>query len=216
MEEQVRRTGTIIYAVLADDRHLGIFANRRLKKLSLKRRASLETALRERKALVAYDGKSALIGAFPDVADALPCAADFQRRMAAENQGGMQNSQVWFRIGMAMGEILVAKADITGEAVDDARLIAQASAAGDLCVSTEVRAANPDAGRYPIANEPNEAGSSNEGFAPSFRFMMEAPSAATFDNYDAPVPPKWGWQVAAPMLFMAVLIGLFTTYLLDR
>ncbi len=216
MEDQVRRTGTVVYAVMAENRNFGLLANRRLRKLGRKRLAILDIALRERKAVIARDQKGGVIAAFPNIAEALPCAADFQRRMLAENKVGAEQGHIWFHVGIAMGEILIGKSDINGGAVEDARNIASSSAAGELRVSAEVREANPDTGRYPFEESPTKAAASDGGFPPSYRFMMEAPSAATFDNYDAPVPPKWGWEVVVPMLFTAALIGLFTSYLLDR
>jgi len=76
---------------------------------------------------------------FSSVVDAVRCAVEMQRDMAARNNGVAASRRLDFRIGINLGDIVTEDHDIFGDGVNvAARLEALAEPAG-ICVSSSVR-----------------------------------------------------------------------------
>jgi len=75
---------------------------------------------------------------FASAVNAVACAVELQRRMAAANEGLAENRQIALRIGINVGDVIVEGGDIYGEGVNvAARLQALAAPAG-ICISGAV------------------------------------------------------------------------------
>jgi adenylate cyclase len=83
-------------------------------------------------------GDGALVE-FASVVDAIQCAIEIQRGMIERNRDVPEDRQIWFRIGINLGDIIIEDDDIHGDGVNvAARLEALAEPSG-ICVSRTVR-----------------------------------------------------------------------------
>src|ERR1700733_5975570 len=95
--------------------------------------------IRERNGRIVKSTGDGFLVAFTIVVDAVRCAVEMQREMAARNSGLPAEGRLEFRIGINVGDIVVEDHDIFGDGVNfAARLEALADPAG-ICISRVVR-----------------------------------------------------------------------------
>src|SRR5215469_3606514 len=95
--------------------------------------------IRERGGRVIKSTGDGFLVEFASVVDAVRCAVEMQRDMAARNSGAPPERRLEFRIGVHSGDIVAEDHDIFGDGVNvAARLEALAEPAG-LCISQVVR-----------------------------------------------------------------------------
>src|SRR5215471_19100705 len=75
---------------------------------------------------------------FFSVVDAVRCAVDVQRGMAARNSGVSSEQRIDFRFGINVGEIIIDSDDIFGDGVNVAARIQELAEPGGICVSRRV------------------------------------------------------------------------------
>jgi adenylate cyclase len=76
---------------------------------------------------------------FPSVADAVACAAEIQRRMAARNNDVAAEREIRFRIGINLGDVISEDDDIFGDGVNVAARLQELAEPGGICVSGAIR-----------------------------------------------------------------------------
>jgi len=74
---------------------------------------------------------------FGSVVEAVGCAAQIQRGMAARNRGVAENLQMVFRIGVHLGDVIIDKDEIYGDDVNIAARLEGVAEAGGICVSRQ-------------------------------------------------------------------------------
>ncbi len=79
-----------------------------------------------------------LLAEFASVVDAVECAVDIQRGMAARNAGLPEDQRIDVRIGVNLGEVIVEGTDRHGEGVNIASRLEQLADPGGICVSGKV------------------------------------------------------------------------------
>jgi len=72
---------------------------------------------------------------FASVVDAVECAADIQRGMAARNLDVAEDTRIVFRIGVHLGDVIVEDDDIYGEGVNIAARLEGLAEPGGICIS---------------------------------------------------------------------------------
>jgi adenylate cyclase len=80
-----------------------------------------------------------VLAAFPSTLDALNCAIEFQRSMAARNAGAPSERRLLFRIGVNAGDAVLEGGDVFGDVVTLAARLEAAAKPGGVCVSSRVR-----------------------------------------------------------------------------
>ena len=76
---------------------------------------------------------------FPSVVSAVECAVDVQREMRGRNVGVPEERKIEFRIGINLGDVIVADDDIFGDGVNVASRIEGIAKPGGVSVSSSVR-----------------------------------------------------------------------------
>jgi TolB-like protein len=76
---------------------------------------------------------------FPSVVEAVQCAVDIQRGMAARNAEVPEARRIEFRIGINLGDVIVEGDDIYGDGVNVAARLEGLADPGGICVSRTVR-----------------------------------------------------------------------------
>jgi adenylate cyclase len=80
-----------------------------------------------------------VLAEFASVVDAVRCAIEVQRAMAARNDGVPPDRRIEFRFGIHQGDIIVDEGDIFGDGVNLAARLEGLAAPGSICVSRTVR-----------------------------------------------------------------------------
>jgi adenylate cyclase len=84
--------------------------------------------------IVKLMGDGALVE-FPSVVNAVECAVEIQRALAARNAGLADNRRIEFRIGINAGDVIAEGHDIYGDAVNIAARMEGLAEPGGICIS---------------------------------------------------------------------------------
>ena len=79
-----------------------------------------------------------LLAEFPSVVEAVQCAVESQRELAARNQPLPAGQRMDFRLGINLGDVMVEGDDIFGEGVNIAARLQELAPAGGICISRTV------------------------------------------------------------------------------
>jgi adenylate cyclase len=91
-----------------------------------------------------HDGRTintwgdAIIAEFASVVEAVQCAIEIQRELAAHNRGLPESEQMWFRIGINLGDVMVEDGDLYGEGVNIAARLQELAEPGGILISGTV------------------------------------------------------------------------------
>ena len=80
----------------------------------------------------------AVIAEFPSVVEAVRCAVEIQDAIGAENRDLPQTKQMWFRIGINLGDVMEDGSDLYGDGVNVAARLESIADPGGIMVSETV------------------------------------------------------------------------------
>ena len=101
------------------------------------RREVIAPKVREHRGrIVKHTGDGVLVE-FASIVDAVRCALDLQRIIFARNTGLPQDRRIEFRIGVNLGDVIVAPDDIYGHGVNVAARLESLAPPGGVCISAE-------------------------------------------------------------------------------
>jgi adenylate cyclase len=86
--------------------------------------------------IVKHTGDGALVE-FGSVVDAVRCALEVQRSIGARNAGVPKEQRIEFRIGVNLGDVIVAPDDIYGHGVNVAARLESLAPPGGICISAD-------------------------------------------------------------------------------
>src|SRR6266498_3094427 len=78
-----------------------------------------------------------ILAEFGSVVDAVECAAEIQREMAARNAEVGDDRRMGFRIGVHLGDVIVEGEDIYGDGVNIAARLESLAETGGICISRQ-------------------------------------------------------------------------------
>ncbi len=79
-----------------------------------------------------------VLAEFASVVEAVRCAAEIQREIAARNDGVPDDRKMAFRIGVNLGDVMVKDDDIFGDGVNVAARLESLAESGGICISGAV------------------------------------------------------------------------------
>lgn len=79
-----------------------------------------------------------VIAEFPSVVESVRCAVEIQDAITAENQDLPEDRQMWFRIGINLGDVMEDNGDIYGDGVNVASRLESLAERGGIMVSESV------------------------------------------------------------------------------
>jgi adenylate cyclase len=140
-EERVERRLTAILAadVVGYSRLMGADEEGTLAALKLLRREVADPKIGEHRGRIVNTTGDGLLSEFASVVDAVRCAVEVQREMAARNAGVPAKRRIDFRIGVNLGDIIIDENDIFGDGVNVAARLEALAEPGGICVSRVVR-----------------------------------------------------------------------------
>jgi adenylate cyclase len=140
-EERVERRLTAILAadVAGYSRLMGADEEGTLAALKTLRREVADPKIKDHRGRIVNTTGDGLLGEFASVVDAVRCAVEVQREMAARNTGVQPERRIDFRIGINLGDIIIDENDIFGDSVNIAARLEALAEPGGICVSRVVR-----------------------------------------------------------------------------
>jgi len=174
----------------------------------------------------------AVIAEFASVVEAVRCAVEIQDSLGAENRVLPQSQQMWFRIGINLGDVMIDGNDLYGDGVNVAQRLESLAEPGGILVSGTVHslAHKQLSLAFDFAGEQEIKNSSDR--VPSYRVRMAgrnlpdaANAAGGAGGAEPPGAPSrfakavfrldqfWGWLVHQPWS-MRFSIGMIIFFFL--
>jgi TolB-like protein len=138
-ERVERRLSAILAADVAGySRLMGLDEEATLAQLKAHRQALIDPKIAEHRGRIVKTTGDGMLLEFASVVDAVRCALDIQRGMMERNGEVPQETQIQFRIGINVGDIIIEDQDIFGDGVNVAARLEGISEPGGICVSARV------------------------------------------------------------------------------
>jgi adenylate cyclase len=132
----VRRLCAILAADVAGySRLMGSDEDGTLTALTAHRCELIDPAIAEHAGRIVKTTGDGLLVEFASVVDAVRCAVDVQRGMAARNHDVPQGQRLAFRIGLNLGDVIVQDGDLYGDGVNVAAHLEALAEPGGICLS---------------------------------------------------------------------------------
>jgi adenylate cyclase len=140
-EERVERrlTAILVADVAGYSRLMAADEEGTLGTLKTLRREAIDPKIKEHRGRIVNTTGDGLLSEFASVVDAVRCAVEVQREMAARNAGVQAKRRIDFRIGINLGDIMIDENDIFGDGVNVAARLEALAEPGGICVSRVVR-----------------------------------------------------------------------------
>jgi len=110
-----------------------------LAALKMLRACLPDPKIKEHRGRIVHTTGDGLLSEFASVVDAVRCAVEVQREMAARNAAVPAERRIDFRIGVNLGDIIIDESDIFGDGVNVAARLEALAEPGGICVSRVVR-----------------------------------------------------------------------------
>ncbi len=137
---QTRRLAAILAADVAGySRLMGADEEGTLERLKALRHELVDPQIAEHHGRIVKTTGDGLLVEFGSVVDALRCAVEAQREMAARNSDMPADERIEFRIGINVGDVVVEDGDIFGDGVNVAARLEGLAEPGGICVSARVQ-----------------------------------------------------------------------------
>ena len=101
------------------------------------RREIIEPKIREHRGRIVKNTGDGVLAEFGSVVDAVRCALGIQHVMGVRNASVSQNRRIELRIGVNLGDVIVAADDVYGHAVNLAARLERLAVPGGICVSQD-------------------------------------------------------------------------------
>jgi TolB-like protein/class 3 adenylate cyclase len=140
-ERVERRLAAILAADVAGySRLMGQDEAGTLARLRAHRRELIDPKIAEHKGRIVKTTGDGMLIEFPSVVEAVACAVAVQRRMAERNADVSVDQRIVFRVGVNLGDIIIAEDDdIHGDGVNVAARLEALAEPGGICISGTVR-----------------------------------------------------------------------------
>ena len=130
-------------AILAADitgysRLMGADEEGTLAQMKAHRRELVDPKIEEHRGRIVKTTGDGMLVEFPSVVDAVRCAVEVQRGMAARNAEFAGDKRIEFRVGINVGDIIIDGGDIFGDGVNVAARLENMAKPGGICVSGRV------------------------------------------------------------------------------
>ena len=139
--ERVERRLTAILAadIAGYSRLMGADEEGTLSAMKAIRRGLIEPKIEEHRGRIVKTTGDGLLAEFASVVDAMRCAIELQRGMAAQNAGAAPERRIEFRMGVNVGDIIIDGGDIFGDGVNVAARLQALAEPGGIRISARVQ-----------------------------------------------------------------------------
>ncbi len=133
-----RLTAILAADVVGYSRLMGEDEEGTLQRLKSLRKELVQPNIAERSGRIVKLMGDGLLAEFPSVVEAVKCAVDLQKGMAARETDLSDDRRIRLRIGVNLGDIIVEGSDIYGDGVNVAARLEGLAQPGGICVSGTV------------------------------------------------------------------------------
>ncbi len=137
-ERLQRKLAAILYADVAGYSRLSGQDEDRTHRTLRSYLDAFTTVIQAHQGNVVHFAGDAVLADFGTATEALECAAQFQRELAARNADLPPQQRVEFRIGINLGEVIIDRNDIYGDGVNVAARLEALADTGGICISEAV------------------------------------------------------------------------------
>ena len=131
-----RRLAAILAADVAGySRLMGAGEEATLTALKACRRELIDPKIAEYRGRIVKTTGDGVLVEFPSAVDAVRCAIEIQRAMAARNATIPEDRRIEFRIGINVGDIIIDEGDIYGDGVNIAARVESLASPGEICLA---------------------------------------------------------------------------------
>ena len=179
-----------------------------------------------------HDGRTintwgdAVIAEFSSVVEAVQCAIEVQRELGIRNRDLPEAEQMWFRIGINLGDVMVENDDLYGEGVNIAARLQELAEPGGILISgpvydmvrNKLSVGFEHLGQQPVKNVTEPVVSYRillDGAARSAPAANVQPAAALHAPSRGLTARLWARFCALPRLVRATLILILFLFFLD-
>lgn len=154
----------------------------------------------------------AVLAEFGSAVEAVRCAVSIQEDLRVRNSELPEKSQMWFRIGINVGDVMIQEDDLFGDGVNVAARLEGLAEKGGICISgstfdqvkNKLSIAFKDIGAQTVKNIPYPV--------PAYRLVpgqiaVERPNSPAAIRWAALATAKRGWLAILGASVLAVLIG---------
>src|ERR1700758_1855387 len=113
-------------------------------------RELIQPKVAQRRGRIVKNTGDGFLAEFASVVDAVRCAVEIQRGMAARNTETPPERRITFRVGINLGDVIVEEHDIFGDGVNVAARLEALADPGGICISRTVRDHIRDKLPYPF------------------------------------------------------------------
>jgi adenylate cyclase len=132
----VRRLTAILAADVAGySRLMGADEEGTHERLKAHLRELIEPKIAEHRGRIVKNTGDGFLAEFSSVVDAVRCAVEVQRRMAAANAATPLENRIEFRVGINLGDVIAEGDDIFGDGVNVAARLEALAESGGICVA---------------------------------------------------------------------------------
>lgn len=103
-------------------------------------RQAIDRCVADRQGRIFATGGDSVVAEFPSPVEALRCAVDIQQGIAKIDEDLPDSNRLKFRIGINLGDVLIAGTDLIGDGVNVAARIQQLAQPGEIYISASVHA----------------------------------------------------------------------------
>jgi len=200
-----RRLAAIVAADVAGySRLVGDDEEGTLSALRAHRNELFDPLLEEHGGRVANTAGDSLLLEFSSAVDAVRCAVAVQEGMTARNESIDSEKQIWFRIGINVGDVVAEAEDLLGDGVNVAARLEGLAEPGGICISRMVRDSVRDRMNLELLDMDEIEVKNIARPVRVFRVLGEGEGAS------APAKPaKGSWQkyVAAAAIIVVIIAG---------
>lgn len=157
-----RLTAIVAADVVGYSRLVAVAEDATLAGLRSLRAEFIDGKIADYRGRIANTAGDSLLIEFPSVFNALRCAVDLQRGIAARNAGIPADHRIQFRMGVNLGDVVEQDGDLLGDGVNVAARLEGIAEPGGICISAVAHdqvqgrfdIAFEDLGRVPLKNIP--------------------------------------------------------------
>src|SRR5438105_1632482 len=133
-----RRLAAILAAdVVGYSRLMSVDESDTLARLQAHRSELIEPAVARHRGRIFKLMGDGILAEFGSVVEAVECAAEIQREMAARNAGVDEDRRMGLRIGVHLGDVIVESEDVYGDGVNIAARLEALAETGGICISRQ-------------------------------------------------------------------------------
>ena len=137
-EHVERRLAAILAADVAGScRLIGIDEEGTVARLKALRKTLFDPKITDHRGRIVKNTGDGALAEFASVVDAVRCADEIQRGVAEQNTDVPQDKRIEFRIGIHVGDIIIADDDIFGDGVNIAVRLEGIAEPGGICISDD-------------------------------------------------------------------------------